>query len=172
MIQPTTSAMAALPAANHSELRVVATNRRPPSTFWKFSNPQRVGSLGTPAMITLPCSRKRSGGTTRAASTTISKAAIQVAWRAEARDRSAASAEEVIENLLPFRQVVFDHLGRKELHAEMAILRLELRVAGRNRRIGGEIVGVAIDLLALLRDDEIDQQLGGIGQRLVFLESH
>src|SRR5580704_1796305 len=120
MTQPTTSAIAALPAANHSELRVVATKRRPPSTLWKFSKPQRVASLGAPAMITLPCSRNRSGGTTSATSTTISRPAIQVVWRADACVRDAGSAEEVIENLLPSRQVLFDHLGRKELHAEMA----------------------------------------------------
>ena len=78
MIQPTTSAMAALPAANDNVLRVVATNRRPPSTFWKFSRPQRVAAPGAPAMVRLPCSRKTSGGTTRAASTTIKRPAIQV----------------------------------------------------------------------------------------------
>src|ERR1700719_2395119 len=117
MIQPTTSAIAALPAANDSELRVVATKRRPLSTFWKFSRPQRVASLGAPAMITLPCSRNRSGGTTSAASTTINRPAIQLVWRAD--DRDCGSAEELIENLLPFLQVVFDHLGREEVHPEM-----------------------------------------------------
>src|ERR1700675_4170804 len=105
MIQPTTSAITALPAANTSVLSVVATKRRPPSTFWKFSRPQRVAWLGAPAMITLPCSRKMSGGTTRAASTTTNRAAIQLVWRADDRDHDCGSAEEIIENLLPFRQV-------------------------------------------------------------------
>src|ERR1700730_17128277 len=170
MIQPTTSAIAALPAANDSELSVVATKRRPPSTFWKFSRPQRVASLGAPAMMTLPCSRNMSGGTTRAASTTISRTAIQVVWRADERDRDCGSAEEVIENLLPSRQVVLDRLGRKEAHAEMAILGLQRRVECRDRRIRGEVIGVAIDLLAFPRDDEIDQQLGGVGMRRVLVD--
>src|SRR5260370_16383826 len=110
MIQPTTSAIAALPAANHSELSVVATKRRPPITFWKFSKPHRTASLEAPAMITLPCSRNMSGGTTSAASTTINRTAIQAAWRADEPDRDFGSAEEVIENLLPFPQVVFARL--------------------------------------------------------------
>ena len=70
--------MAALPAANDSELRVVARKRRPPSTLWKFSRPQRVASPGAPAMVRLPCSRNTSGGTTSAASTTIKRPAIQL----------------------------------------------------------------------------------------------
>src|SRR5882672_1426902 len=110
MIQPTTSAIAALPAANVSELRVVATKRRPPSTFWKFSRPHRAASLGAPVMIRLPCSRKMRGGTTSAAKTAINRAAIQVVWRADERDPESGSAEEVIENLLPFRQLVLDRL--------------------------------------------------------------
>src|SRR5580693_5665319 len=167
MIQPTTSAMAALPAANESELSVVATKRRPPSTLWKFSRPQRVASLGGPAMITLPCSRNMSGGTTSAASTTISRAAIQVVWRADERDRVSASAEEVIENPLPFRQVVLDRLRREEVHAEMAVFRLELGIARRDRRIRGEIIGVAVNLLTFLGVDEIDQELGGVGVRRI-----
>src|SRR3979490_2160687 len=114
MIQPTRSAMARLPAANHSVLSVVATNRRPLSTFWKFSRPQRVASLGAPAMITLPCSRNSSGGTTSAARTAINRPAIQVVWRADACEPDTCSAEEVIENLLPSRQVALDLLGREE----------------------------------------------------------
>src|SRR5260370_5469009 len=110
MIQPTTSAIAALPAANHSELSVVATKRRPPITFWKFSKPHRTASLGAPAMITLPCSRNMSGRTTSPASTTINRTAIQAVCRAAERDRDFGSAEDVIEKLLPFRQVVFDRL--------------------------------------------------------------
>src|SRR5258708_337696 len=137
MIQPTASATAALPAANESELSVVATKRRPPSTFWKFSRPQRAAALGAPAMMTLPCSRNMSGGTTRAASTTINTAAIQVVWRADDGDREIGSAEEVIKNLLPFRQVVLDRLRPEEAHAEMAVLRPERGVERRNRRIRG-----------------------------------
>src|SRR5450432_2794860 len=171
MTQPTTSAMTALPAANQSELRVVATKRRPPSTFWKFSSPQRVASLAGPAMITLPCSRNRSGGTTRAASTTINRPAIQLVWRADARARECDSAEEFIEDPLPSRQVVLDRLGREEAHPEMAVLRLQRRIERRDRRIGGEVVGIAIDLLALLGDDEIDQQLGGVGMRRILLDA-
>src|SRR5580704_12240413 len=125
MTQPTTSAIAALPAANASELSVVATKRRPLSTFWKFSKPQRVASLRGPAMVTLPCSRNTNGGTTSTARTAISRTAIQLVCRADARDQAIGSAEEVIENLLPSRHVGFNRLGRKEAHAEMAILRLE-----------------------------------------------
>src|SRR5258708_3547449 len=168
MIQPTTSATPALPAANPSELRVVATKRRPPSTFWKFSRPQRGSSVGAPATSTLPCSRKMSGGTTRAASTAISRAAIQVVWRADERGRDCASAEEVIENPLPFRLI--NRLGRKEVHAEMAVLGLERRVERRHLGVRREVIGIAIDRLARLRDDEIDQELGGIGMRRVLLD--
>src|SRR6202035_5175168 len=162
MIQPTTSAIAALPAAKASVLRAVPTKRRPPSTFWKFSRPQRVASLGAPAMIKLPCNRKMSGGTTRAARTTVSRTAIQVVWRADDRDGDCASAEELIENLFPLRQIVLDRFGREEAHPEMAVLRLERGVARRHCGIGGQIVGVAINLLAFPGDDEIDQKLGGV----------
>ena len=53
----------------------------------------------------------------------------------------------------------------------MAFLRLERGIERRHRRIGGEVVGVAIDLLAFLRDDEIDQQLGGVGMRRVLVDA-
>src|SRR5258708_37736480 len=104
-------------------------------------------------MVRLPCSRKMSGGTTSAASTATSRPAIQVVWRADdARD--AGSAEEVIENLLPSRQVALDRLGREEAHAEVAVLRLERRVERRHRRIGGGGVGLALNLLAFPREGE------------------
>src|SRR5262249_26030842 len=75
------------------------------------------------------------------------------------------SAEELVRDLLPFRHTVFGLLGREEVDAEIAFLRLERGVARRHVGMRRDVVGGAEDLLALLRDDEIDQELGGIGMR-------
>ncbi len=90
--QPTSSASAALAAANTSELIVVVTICRPLSTASKLPRPQ-VDVLGVgPAMVKLPWTRNRNGGTTSASRITISSVERIAVWRADRRDRRGAAA--------------------------------------------------------------------------------
>src|SRR5581483_10352636 len=74
LAEPSTSASAALPAANRSVLPSVARNCRAPSTPAKLSRPSRTPPSGA-VTVTLPCNRKTNGGSTRAHSTSSSSAA-------------------------------------------------------------------------------------------------
>ena len=73
-----------------------------------------------------------------------------------------ASPEKFIRNLLPVRHVFFGLLRRKKLDVEFAFRQLERRHERRNVRVRRAVIGVAEDLLALLRDDEINQKLCGV----------
>ena len=112
--QPTSSASAALAAANTNELIVVVTMCRPRSTASKLPKPQ-VDVLGVgPAMVRLPCTRNRNGGTTSASRMTISKPEMIAVCHAASRDVRgdaaaraapvsirATSADVVTERALP-----------------------------------------------------------------------
>src|SRR5258705_12071183 len=70
----------------------------------------------------------------------------------------ATSPEKLIRNLLPLHHLLFGLLRREEPDAEIAFRRLERRHQGSNVGMGRDVVGVAENLLAFLRHDEIDQE--------------
>src|SRR5262249_36972665 len=53
--------------------------------------PHSVANGVGPAMVTLPCSRNRNGGTTSAHRITISTAASTAVWRADRRDQRVSA---------------------------------------------------------------------------------
>src|SRR5207244_8166171 len=109
--------------------------------------------------------RPRSGGVSPPTSVALKAGAR------EARPPGLPSPEQVVEHGLPFRHQLVGLFRREEVDAKTALLRLERGVEGCRLRMRREIIGVAKDLLAFLRDDEIDQQFGRVGVRRALVDS-
>src|SRR5262252_6501386 len=70
------------------------------------------------------------------------------------------SPKQVVVDLLPCDHTVLGLLRREEMRAERTFVRLERRRQRGHRGVRRQILGRAEDVLALRRDDEIDEQLG------------